>query len=327
MALCLVTGASGFLGSHLVEALVAGGHQVRALVRKTSRLEWLLDTKVEYLFGDIGDKAGLKKVLVDYEYIFHAAGLITAKNPEQFFEANEKGTRNLLETAVENRLPLKRFVYISSLAASGPSLDGSPVRETDPCHPISIYGESKLAGERAIFEFADRFPVTALRPPAIYGPRDRQLLNLFKITKLGVMPILGEGDNRFTVIYIQDLVRGIIQASFSPQGAGQTYFLTDGEVYSWLSAGEILSQIQKKKFRPFAIPKSLLMLVATLADLIAGITGKGFYLTRRKVKELDYKIWVCDIEKAKSQLGYRPIFDFRRGAEETIKWYREKKWI
>lgn len=327
MSLCLVTGASGFVGSHLAEELVQRGYQVKCLVRKTSRLEHLLDCGVEFVFGDVQDQESLKKILVDYEYIFHAAGIIKSRDPSLFSRINYQGTRHLLEVAWENQLPLKRFVYISSLAASGPSLDGRPKKETDLNNPVSTYGVSKLAGEKAVFQFADRFPVTVIRPPAIYGPRDRQLLNIFKISRFGLTPILGEGDNQFCLIHVKDLVNGIIQAAESPRGIGQIYFMTDGATYTWIKAGEILAEVQGKKFRTLAIPKGILTGLAFLSDLVAELSGKSFYLTRRKIKELDYKMWVCDTEKARQELGFQPVYDFKSGARETIGWYKKHNWI
>lgn len=327
MSLCLVTGASGFVGSHLAEELAKRGYKVNCLVRKTSRLDWLLDSQVEFVFGDIQDKQSLKKILVDYEYIFHTAGLIKARNQGLFDKVNFQGTRNLLEAAWENRLPLKRFVYISSLAASGPSLNGRPKRESDLCNPISAYGKSKLAGEKVTFEFADKFPVTCIRPPGIYGPRDRQLLGLFKIARWGIMPILGAGDNQFCMIHVKDLVNGIILASESFKAIGQTYFMSDGASYTWNKAGQILVEVQGKKFRSLVIPKWFLALAANCSDLVASVSGKSFYLTRRKIKELDYQVWVCDIEKARGELGFQPAYDFRSGVRETIEWYKKQNWI
>jgi len=327
MSLCLVTGASGFLGSHLAEKLAKRGYKVNCLVRKTSRLDWLLDSQVEFVFGDIQEKESLKKILVDYEYIFHTAGLIKARDPGLFDRVNFQGTKNLLEAAWENRLPLKRFVYISSLAASGPSLNGRPKRESDLCNPVSAYGKSKLAGEKVTLEFADKFPVTTIRPPGIYGPRDRQLLSIFRIAKRGIMPILGAGENQFCVIHVKDLANGIILAAESPRAVGQTYFMSDGASYTWRKAGEILAEVQGKKFRSLVIPKWSLALAANCSDLVAKVSGKNFYLTRRKIKELDYQVWVCDIEKARADLGFQPAYDFRSGVKETIEWYKEQNWI
>ena len=327
MPLGLVTGASGFVGSHLAQELVRRGYRVQGLVRKSSNLNWLVDSGVEFVFGDIQDKNSLKKILVDYEYIFHTAGLIKSSDPSLFYKVNYQGTRNLLEAAWENRLPLKRFVYISSSAASGPSLNGRPKKETDLCNPTSIYGKSKLEGERETFAFADRFPVTAVRPPGIYGPRDRQLLNIFKLAQWGIMPILGEGDNQFSIIHVKDLVNGIISAAESKRAVRQTYFMSDGLAYTWMQAGKILAEVQGKKFRNLVVPKWLLSVSAGTADVISKASGKSFYLTRRKIKELDYKVWVCDITKAKQELNFQPRYDFRIGAKETLEWYKQQKWI
>ncbi len=327
MSLCLVTGASGFVGSHLAEELVRRGYRVHCLVRKSSNLNWLVDKGVEFVFGDIQDKESLKKILVDYEYIFHTAGLIKSHNPALFLKVNYEGTRNLLEVAWENHLPLKRFVYISSLAAAGPSLNGKPKKESDLCNPTSVYGQSKLAGERETFHYSEKFPVTVIRPPGIYGPRDKQLLSIFKVIQWGIMPVLGKGDYRFSLIHVKDLVKGIILAAESRRALGQPYFLSDGQVYTWLEAGKVLAEVQGKKFRNLTVPKWILYILAAGADILARVSRKSFYLTRRKIKELNYQLWVCDITKARQELGFQPEYDFKTGAQETILWYREQKWI
>ncbi|OGC77372.1 MAG: hypothetical protein A2145_03220 [candidate division Zixibacteria bacterium RBG_16_40_9] len=327
MPKALVTGATGFVGSHLVSELLKRGYQVSALVRKTSNLSDLVNTGVELVFGDVSDQDSLKKIFFDFDYIFHVAGLIRAKNPDDFFRANAGGTKNLLEVLEESGYPVKRLVLVSSTAAGGPSLNGQPKKETDLCEPVSIYGKSKLEGEKIALEFAHKIPITIIRPPAIYGPKDRQLLNFFKLAKWGVIPLVGKNENYFSVVYVQDLVDAIILAAENPKAEGEIYFIADDEIYNWEKVGAIACGVLGKK--PFTItpPKFLLYIAAWFSELAGKITGKPMYLTRRKLQEIHYKYWVCDISKAKTELGFKPQFDFKRGAWETINWYKQNKWL
>jgi len=327
MPKALVTGATGFVGSHLAAELLKRGYQVSVLVRKTSDLSGLLNTGVELVFGDVADKESLKKIFFDFDYIFHVAGLIKAKNLDDFFKANAQGTKNLLEVLFDSGYPVSRFVLISSTAACGPSLNDQPKKETDLCQPVSIYGKSKLEGEKIALEFSHKIPITIIRPPAIYGPKDRQLLNFFKLVKWGIIPLVGKNENCFSVVYVQDLVDAIILAAENPKAEGEIYFIADGEIYHWEKAGDIAAEVWGKKPFKFTPPKFLLYITAVMSELLGKFSGKAPYLTRRKLEEIHYRYWVCDISKAKTELNFKPKFDFRRGAQETINWYKQNKWL
>ncbi|MCJ7578895.1 MAG: NAD(P)-dependent oxidoreductase, partial [candidate division Zixibacteria bacterium] len=213
----LVTGANGFVGSHLVEKLLSIGYQVTCLVRKTSNLRWLSGLKVEYVYADISERESLsreagsfgKNVLKDVDFIFHVAGLTKAKTEEEYSKANYEGTKNLLEACVKDNPQIKRFVYISSQAAVGPGKDDRPLDETAPCNPITDYGKSKLEGEKIVLEYSSKLPVTVIRPPAVYGPRDSDILSFFKVANKGFKTLFGKGESYLSLCYIEDLVDGI----------------------------------------------------------------------------------------------------------------------
>ncbi len=327
MPKALVTGATGFVGGHLVAELLKRGYQVAVLVRKTSDLSGLVNIGVELVFGDVSDKESLKKIFFDFDYIFHVAGLIKAKNLDDFFKANAQGTKNLLEVLCDADYPVKRFVLVSSLAAAGPSSDSQPKRENDRCEPVSTYGQSKREGEKIALEFSGKIPITIIRPPAIYGPKDKQLLNFFKLLKWGILPLVGKDKNFFSLVYVQDLVDAIILAAKNPKAQGEIYFIADGEIYDWEKAGDIAAEVWGKKPFKFTPPMFLLYLMASASELGGKIMGKAPYLTRRKLKEIHYRYWVCDISKARTDLNFKPRFDFRQGAQETINWYKQNKWL
>ncbi|UCB52931.1 MAG: NAD-dependent epimerase/dehydratase family protein, partial [Candidatus Zixiibacteriota bacterium] len=232
----LVTGANGFVGSHLAEGLLERGYRVRCLVRKTSDLRWLSGLEVEYFYGDVADKESLKGVCGNVDLVFHAAGLTSARSRKEYLRANAEGTRNLVEVCLEQNPKLQRFVYVSSQAAVGPGVDERPLDETAPSRPITDYGESKLEGERIVLEHVSQLPVTVVRPPAVYGPRDTDVLGFFKVASRGFRVSFGKGESFLSLVYVKDLVDGIIRAAENPKSLGQTYFIADDKVYSWREA-------------------------------------------------------------------------------------------
>jgi nucleoside-diphosphate-sugar epimerase len=239
----LITGANGFVGSHLVERLLDRGYQVKCLVRKTSNLKWLSGLKVEYVYGDISIKDSLKDAVREVDIIIHSAGLTKAKNREEYFKANAKGTRNLVEACLVVNPKLQMFIYISSQAASGPGEDERPKDEAAPCRPVSDYGGSKLEGEKIVSEYSSKLPVTIIRPPAVYGPRDTDMLGFFKVVKYGFRISFGKGESYISLVYVKDLADGIILAVENPKAIGQIYFIADDRVYSWREAFNIIAGV------------------------------------------------------------------------------------
>jgi dihydroflavonol-4-reductase len=323
----LVTGANGFVGSHLVEGLLRNGYQVRCLVRKTSNLKWLSGLNVEYVYGDIADKDSLTGAVQGVDVVFHCAGLTKARSREEYFKANAEGTRNLVSVCLENNPDVKRFVYVSSQAAVGPGADEKPLDETAPCRPITYYGESKLEGEKIVLENLSRLPVTIVRPPAVYGPRDTDVLGFFKAANYGFRISFGFGQSFLSLVYVKDLVDGIILAAENPQSVGQTYFIADDTVYSWKEAFEIIARVLDKRTIPLRIPRSFVFFVAFITQSFCALFGKAAVLNVQKAREITRRYWGLDVFKAKAQLGFSPAHDLVNGAEETVKWYKEMGWL
>jgi nucleoside-diphosphate-sugar epimerase len=323
----LVTGANGFVGSHLVEGLLQRGYQVRCLVRKTSNLRWLSGLKVEYVYGDIADKGSLAKALKDVDYVFHCAGLTTAKSRDEYFKANAEGTRNLIQACAEENPKLKKFVYVSSQAAVGPGDDEKPLNEEAPCRPITDYGESKLEGEKIVLEHASKLPITIIRPPAVYGPRDTDILGFFRVVNKGFRVSFGRDESFMSLVYVKDLVAGIILSAENSISAGRTYFIADDKVYSWKEAFNIIAKVLKKRTIPLRIPKSVVSFLAFISENLSKVLGKTAAFNTQKAEEITQRYWGLDISKAKTQLGFSPKYDLAKGAEETVKWYREMGWL
>jgi dihydroflavonol-4-reductase len=323
----LVTGANGFVGSHLVEGLLSRGYQVTCLVRKTSNLRWLSGLMVKYVYGDISEKESLKGILKETDYVFHLAGLTKAKNWEEYLKANCQGTKNLIEACVRDNPRLKRFVYVSSQAAVGPGKDMKPLDETAPCHPITDYGRSKLEGERIVLEYSSKLPVTIIRPPAVYGPRDSDILGFFKVANKGLKTLFGKGESYISLSYVEDLADGIILAAESPRGVGQTYFIADDRVYSWREAFQIIAKILNKRTITIKIPKSILYTIAFFSESTFRLLGKPAVFNVQKVRELTQRYWLCDVSKAKRELGFSPQHALEEGAKKTVQWYQERGWL
>lgn len=325
----LVTGGSGFLGSYVCEQLAAEGHVVRALVRPASDRKVLSTLpRVEFAAGAIEDPASLARAVLGVDAIIHAAGLVKARRPEDFFATNAQGTENLLRAAEAGAPGLRRFVYVSSLAAVGPSDDGTPVPDDAEPRPVTHYGRSKLAGERAVLAAKDRLKVTVIRPPLIYGPRDRETLAFFSSVKNGVLPLIGDGSNTLSVIYGKDCAAACVKAISADAPSGRTYFVDDGEVYVWKDAlHEVERALGRKAFVRVGLPLGVVRAAAAATQLYGKLTNTAQMLTLDKVNELRQKHWVCSGAGARAELGWAPATRWSEGVRETAAWYRSAGWL
>ncbi|MFA5353116.1 MAG: NAD(P)-dependent oxidoreductase [Thermodesulfovibrionales bacterium] len=316
----LVTGATGFIGSHLVDSLIRKGFDVTCLVRSTSDLRHLEGLPLGLIRGDCTDKTSLETV-ADFDYIFHLAGLTKASTEKEFLEANAGGTENILEAALRGCPRLKRFVYLSSLAAAGPCRDGMPLKEDCPMSPVSTYGRSKGEGERIVLSLRHELPVTVIRPPAVYGPRDKDLLVLCRMVKKGFAPSVGKGSYSF--IYVEDLVSGIIDSSQSPDAAGEVFFLSDGAVYSQDEIVDAIAAAVGKRPVKVSIPRSVMPLLGFLSEKL----GWARIINPDKIREISHSRWVCDTAKAVAMFGFEPKVKIKEGVKWTADWYRIHQWL
>ncbi len=323
----LVTGANGFVGSHLVEALLAQGYAVRCLVRRTSDLAFIQDLPVEWAYGDIARGDGLEAACEGIDAVCHLAGATKARDRETYFCVNAEGTRRLLNACEQAAPDLRRFVYASSLAAAGSSPDGRPIDESRPPRPLTWYGQSKLQGEQFCHEYEDRLPVVILRAAAVYGPRERDIYFYFQMVNRGLKLLLGRGERRASFIFVQDFVTLILRALEDERAAGQIYFAAEGRDYDWREVSEMVAEALGKRAARVTLPEWLLPVIAAAAGFQARITKRPALLNEQKLIELRQPYWVCSAEKARRELGFEAQHDLATGLRLTAQWYRENGWL
>lgn len=323
----VVTGASGFVGSHLVDLLLTKGHHVKCLIRKTSNPRWIKDKPVEIVDCGLYDKEALKKELKDVDYLFHVAGIVKAKDWEGYYRGNVETTKNLLETVKEVNPSIKRVILISSLTACGPSLDGKPVTEKTEPHPITRYGQSKYEEEKLANTFMSSIPITIIMPHAVYGERDTEIFQYFQLYKAGLLPLIGFGEKHLNLIHVSDLVNGIYLASTSEKSIGQKYFMASEEIYTWPRIGEAISKAFGKKAITIRLPHFLIYTVAAVAQFFSMFSKNAATFNLEKARDWVQKNWTCDVSKAMNDLGYRQKVSLDEGIKRSIDWYKEMKWL
>ncbi|HMS33499.1 MAG TPA: NAD-dependent epimerase/dehydratase family protein [Ignavibacteria bacterium] len=323
----LVTGATGFVGSHLVDKLIEKNYEVYCLKRKTSSTKWLDGKNIKYVEGDLFSNEELEKCIKDMDYVFHVAGVVKAKTKEGFYHGNSDSTKNLLEITYKVNPGLKKFIYVSSLAACGPAKTDKPVDESTVPDPITTYGLSKLKAEEEVYKFRDKFPISIISPPAVFGPRDTEILIYFKTFSKGLNSVIGFDAKYLSLVYVEDLVDGIILAAENNKADGQKYFVCFDKAYNWDEIGSLTSKLLGKKALKIRLPHSVLYSVGYLAELFSTFSSKPATLNIEKCKDITQLRWVCSNEKAKRELGFKAKYSLEKSFKKTIDWYKEMKWI
>ena len=323
----LVTGGTGFVGSHLVELLLRKGYDVTCLVRDPERLRWLKGRDVTLVKGDCSDPDALAGAVRNVAAVYHLAGLTKTSRTRAFYEVNHLGTRNILEACVKHSPGLRRFVLMSSLAAAGPGMDGRPVKDSDVPHPVSDYGKSKLLAEQETLKHKEQFSIVVLRPSAVYGPRDTDMYELFRWASRGVMLDVAGGDRFINPCYVEDLAAATLLAGEQKVKSGSVYFVAENRVYSWNEFRKTLFKTGGVSARVVRFPYPAAYLVGLVYELGGLITGKAPIMNRQKVREAAQKFWTCDLSKTENELGFRHEYPLRRGLEITWQWYRDNNWL
>jgi nucleoside-diphosphate-sugar epimerase len=322
----LITGASGFVGYHLINEALRNDLEVFAAVRKSSNISHLSELDIQYTDLAYNDPESLKKDIEEkkYTYIIHAAGVTRARTIEEYNTINADYAFNLAKAAADAGV-VKKFVLVSSLAAIGPlnDINGIIDEQTAP-NPVTAYGVSKLLAEQK-FKTVAGLNYTILRPTAVYGPRDTGIFIFFKQLSKRIEGYIGRAEQRLSFIYVTDLACACVKALTS--GGQQAYNLSDGKSYTKYDLGtEARKTLTGKTFK-FHIPVNFMKLVATLAEKVSNLKGEAPILNREKLNELTAVNWICSIEQAKKDIGFEPMFDLNKGVTETINWYKQNNWL
>lgn len=323
----LVTGGTGFIGSHLVEALLKRGDQVRCLLRKTADLKWLKGLPIEIAYGDCSDEISLREAVKEIEQVIHLAGITKAVKEKTYFEINALGTKNLIQACLDNNPRLRKFTYLSSQAAAGPCRNGNKKKESDQCEPISPYGQSKRMGEELALAHAQELPLLILRPCAVYGPRERDIYTFFKLVSKRVKPCLFGEDQHISLCYVDDIIQAILLGTRSQEPSGEIFFLSDGQDYRLGEVGDIMAQAMGVNAICIRVPVWVITGMASFSEYFSKLSRKPPLLNKGKVEEVVQKNWVCDITKAKTALGFQPNISLLEGAKLTFEWYKKEKWL
>jgi len=319
----LVTGAAGFVGSHLVDALHARGVPVRALVRPETDRRWL--SNVQFALGDVGDPRGedaLVRAASGCDLVYHVAGITQAKTKGAFTRVNAEGAGRMARAAALAGVP--RFVLVSSLAAGGPARAGRPRTEGDPDTPVGAYGQSKRAGEVHATEAFG--PVVTVRPPVVYGPRDAALAILFRMADRGFLPLPGGIAQRLSLVHAMDLAQALVLAG-ERAPAGARYYVASGPPVTSGHLADAIGRALGRKPLRFGVPSVMLKAAVGCAEAWAKATGRPVRLTRERLADWTEPDWTVDDTRARTELGYAPARDIEAGMAETAAWYRSMGWI
>ena len=325
--IAVVTGANGFVGSHLVDLLLKKELIVRCITRKTSDLRWLKDKPVEIFDGGLFDKENLRMAFKNASFIYHVAGVVKAKTPEGYFNGNVEATRTMLEVASESSAVIEKFLIVGSQTTTGPSYDGKPVNEETECKPLTTYGRSKKEQEEVALSYSNKLPVTICRAPAVFGERDTEIFIYFQTFNKGLTTLIGFDKKVLSLIHVADLVEGLYLTATSDKSTGEIYFISSEKYYTWDEIGEVTAKALGKKALRIRIPHFIVFTIAAIAEFFAMFSKKPATLNIEKAKDLTQNAWICDTTKAVNQLGFRQKISIEEGIKRSCVWYKEMKWI
>jgi nucleoside-diphosphate-sugar epimerase len=322
----LLTGASGFLGSHIADRLEREDVTLRLMLRPTSSLRFLADLagKYERADGDLRDAASMARALEDVDCVIACGGLTWARTEADYRAVNVEGTRRLVEASVA--AGVKRFVYVSSLAALGPSPDGKPPSMKTTA-PVSVYGRSKRDGELAALAAAGAMPLTIVRPPIIYGPRDTAMLPAYRVMRwLRLAPVYGDGRHVLSFIHALDCAAAIAGLAVTETQPGAIYNVSDGGLYTWRDLAFAYGKAINRRSLIVNMPSWLYAAAGRIGSAITSLTGLGVPVDMQRVNEMRQRYWVSDNEAISRDLGWQPQYDLVSGLAQTEAWRRQNGW-
>ncbi|GAB2690691.1 NAD(P)-dependent oxidoreductase [Mucilaginibacter koreensis] len=323
----LITGASGFVGYHLITEALKNNLEVYAAVRKSSQIDHLKDLNIQYTYPDFTNIESLKQEFQEkqYDYVIHAAGVTKARSDAEYNHINATYTKNIAEAALSINYHFKKMVFISSLAAVGPLHTSSGIiTEQNEPHPVTAYGHSKLKAEKELSRFTT-LNYTILRPTAVYGPREKDIFIVLKQIAKGLEPYIGSKAQKLSFVYVTDLAKASIAALYA--GNQKTYHLSDGNFYDRYEMADITKSVLHTKAIKLHLPLGLVKVIAAASQSISKLKNQASALNIEKLKELTAANWNCSIEEAKADLGFYPEYNLKKGLTETLAWYKANQWL
>lgn len=325
--IAFVTGATGFIGSHLVERLLLEGFAVKCLIRDKFKLGFLQNLPIEIIEGDLFNLTAIRNGVKNANYIFHVGGIVAGKSKKDFYRGNVEATKNLIDATFENKKNIRRFVFVSSLAVVGPSKNNFPVDEKSELNPITTYGKSKLEAEKIVLSFKDELPITIIRPSAVYGARDSATFDFFKSINKGILPLNNFGRSFINLIHVSDLINGILLSAKSENAIGKIYIIGSEKSYTWFEIGNICEEVLEKKLFKINLPKIIIFIYAGFVQFISLFKQKPSVINFEKAKDITAKYWICSVNKAKNEIGFSEKTTLFNGFKSTIDWYKLNNWF
>jgi dihydroflavonol-4-reductase len=323
----LVTGATGFIGSHLVDALLERGCKVHCVVRETSNLQWLDTSRVTLHTGDLHQPDTYKNCFAEVDYVFHCAGITRANNRHEFLHNNARVGIPFYQSCVEHAKQIKGVVHISSLAAVGPTLPDQKVDEDTPCHPLTYYGKSKLTGEEIALGYASELPMVVLRPPVVYGEREVNFFTYLRAINWRMAIKIGTAPRALSIIYVKDLVNAMIRAAAAPDPDRNIFFITDGNIYSWDDLANAAMKALEVRAQTVIIPVSLMGFAAMVSEFLAKMRNRIPLLDRQRMIDLRQSSWTASSDRFFDHYSFKPQFDLNQGLKQTCAWYKQQGWL
>lgn len=324
----LLTGATGFVGSHILDRLLARGIATAVLLRESSNRRFVQQhiDKVDLRFGSIAEQESIERALEGATHVIHCAGITRAFRNAEFYQTNHIGTRNVVEAVNRRAGQIQRLLHVSSLAAVGPVQPGQRAREDDPPHPVSHYGKSKLAGENEVRQKC-LTDFVIVRPPAVFGPRDDGFVQMFRTVKAHVRPVFLGGIREMSFVFAPDLAEGIVNCLLQPAASRRTYFIAGSEIISPAGFAEEIAVQMGVWTLPVPLPTPLLWPICAVQEALSHLTGKAVIMNRQKYAELRARAWVCDPTRARQELGVVCGTSIKQGIAQTLAWYRQQGWL
>ncbi|MFC1485048.1 NAD-dependent epimerase/dehydratase family protein [bacterium] len=324
----IVTGSNGFVGTHVVKTLQDKGFDITCLVRFPKKQKDSDDISYNCINYHDTKTLNCLDIFKIADYVFHIAGVTKGITKNDFYKGNATPTKNLLETVKKTNPNIKRFVLISSLAATGPAPNlKNPKKENDENYPIEFYGQSKLEAEKIALEYSEDIPITIIRPSAVYGPKDKDFLNIFKMIKYNINIFHGNKNKYLSTIYIKDLAQAIIDSALSENTIGQIYNITNPKIISWKEFHESAAKVMLKNPINLNIPLASLKIIASAGEIYSKITKKACIMNKEKIKMAGPDYWTCSHEKALKDFGFIAKTPLEEGIQKTYLWYKNNSWL